>query len=294
MAKTREIRNRLKSVASTMKITRTMEMVATVRSKRAQDRLKGALPFYRHLADMAGRLMAAQEGDEVLHPLFRRPARPKKTILLLLTADRGLCGGYNANAFQAGKEEFRRLEKEGREIEFHVSGKKGISYFRFLGWTMQKTLTGIDDKVRYEQIDALAGAYIDRFLSGEVDEVRVVGFRYLSASRQVPRTFRLLPVEPAAPKEEAAGAGEGLAYDFLPSASSILEELVPFEVKTALFTRFLEAGASEQIARRVAMKLATDNAEEMMKTLRQRYNRARQTQITTELTDIMGGAAAIH
>jgi F-type H+-transporting ATPase subunit gamma len=287
MAKTREIRNRLKSVASTMKITRTMEMVATVRSKRAQDRLKGALPFYRQLADMAGRLVKA--GAEAVHPLFRKPAQERRAVVLVLTSDRGLCGGYNARSIAAGRDEVRRLERQGIDVELHVAGKKGIANFRFRKREMARTLTGLDDRVRYTEVEPLAAEYMDRFLAGEVDAVYVTGHAYLSSSRQEPRTLRLLPVEPPAAEE---GARE-VEFEFLPSAESILEELVPFEVKTALYTRILEAGASEQIARRIAMKLATDNAEEMMKTLRQRYNRARQTQITTELSDIMGGAAAI-
>jgi len=290
MAKTREIRNRLKSVASTMKITRTMEMVATVRSKRAQARLKGALPFYRNLAEMAGRLV--QAGAEALHPLFRRPEKVGKAVVLVITSDRGLCGGYNARAIVAARRELDRYRREGVEREFHVAGKKGISFFRFLGLEMEKTLTGIDDRVRFEDIDPLAREYMRRFLAGEIDEVRVVGYRYVSATRQVTESFRLLPVEPPAHTGEEEGEPE-VRFEFMPSAGAILEDLVPFEVKTALFTRFLEAGASEQIARRIAMKLATDNAEEMVKTLRQKYNRARQNQITTELSDIMGGAAAI-
>jgi F-type H+-transporting ATPase subunit gamma len=293
MAKTREIRNRLKSVASTMKITRTMEMVATVRSKRAQDRLRGALPFYEHLAEMAGRLVEA--GAEALHPLFRRAETPRRAVVLLITSDRGLCGGYNAHAIAAGRQEVRALQQQGIEHEFHVAGKKGIGFFRFLGWEMQKTLTGIDDRVRFEDLDDLAREYMDRFRAEEIDEVRVVGHQYISSTQQKATTFRLLPVDPPAhaAEEEEEGGESRAEFEFMPSAGTILEALVPFEVKTALFTRFLEAGTSEQIARRVAMKLATDNAEEMVKTLRQRYNRARQTQITTELSDIMGGAAAI-
>ncbi|MHC4599076.1 MAG: ATP synthase F1 subunit gamma [Planctomycetota bacterium] len=289
MAKTREIRNRIKSVGSTRKITRTMEMVATVRSKQAQDRLRGALPFYRQLAEMAGRLVGA--GGEDLHPLFRRVEKVKKAIVLLITPDRGLCGGYKSRTVGAGRMEVKRLRDEGVEVEFHVTGKKGISLFKFLGWELDRKVTGIDDKVTYGDVEPMASEFIARFLSGEVDEVLVVGFQYLSAGEQAPRTFRLLPVEPPAkPEEEAEGEKE---FEFLPSAESILEELIPFTVKTALFTRFLEAGTSEQIARRIAMKLATDNAEEMLKFLRQKYNRARQTQITTEILDIMGGAAAI-
>ncbi|MHC5036001.1 MAG: ATP synthase F1 subunit gamma [Planctomycetota bacterium] len=291
MAKTREIRNRIKSVSSTKKITKTMEMVATVRSKRAQDRLRGALPFYNHLAEMAGRLVGA--GGAALHPLFRRSEKVSKTIVLLITSDRGLCGGYNSNAIAAGRAEVRRLKEEGVDVEFHVAGRKGVSFFRFLGWDMARTHIGIDDKVKYEEIEPLALEFMSRFLAGEVDEVLVVGFHYLSSGEQKPRTFRLLPVEPPARSEEEEETGGAVEFEFMPSAASILEALIPFEVKTALFTRFLEAGTSEQIARRIAMKLATDNAEEMLKTLRQKYNRARQSQITMEISDIMGGAAAI-
>ncbi|MHC4780828.1 MAG: ATP synthase F1 subunit gamma, partial [Planctomycetota bacterium] len=246
-------------------------------------------PFYLQLARMAGRLTGT--GAEDLHPLFRRAETPKKVIVLLITADRGLCGGYNSRAVAAGKAEVTRLRDEGVEVEFHVTGKKGIGLFKFMGMELDKKMIGIDDKVTYEDLEPLANEYISRFLSGEVDEVRVVGFQYLSAGHQEPRTFHLLPVEPPALAEDEEE--EEKEFEFMPSAESILEELIPFTVKTALFTRFLEAGTSEQIARRIAMKLATDNADEMLKLLTQSYNRARQSQITTEILDIMGGAAAI-
>lgn len=288
MAKTREIRNRIKSVSSTMKITRTMEMVATVRSKRAQDRLKGALPFYRQLAQMAGRLVEA--GGAGLHPLFRRPETVRRAAVMAITSDRGLCGGYNSHVVSMAKGEVRRLQGQGTEVQFDMCGKKGIAHFRFLGWPVNRTFTGLDDKVRYEEVEPLARDYMERFLAEELDEVLVVGYHYMSAAHQKPLTFRLLPVEPPAGPEGETGSAE---FEFLPSAESILEELVPFEVKTALFTRFLEAGASEQIARRIAMKLASDNAEDMLWNLRQKYNRARQSQITLEISDIMGGASAI-
>jgi F-type H+-transporting ATPase subunit gamma len=264
-------------------------MVATVRSKRAQDRLRGALPFYEHLAEMAGRLLAGPDPG-ALHPLFRKPERVRRAVVLLLTSDRGLCGGYNARAIAAGRAELKSLRERGAEVELHVAGKKGLSYFRYVGQEVHKALTGLDDKARYEDVEPLAQAYMDGFLVGDLDRVLVVGHHYLSSSQQAPKTFRLLPV--AAPAGPEAGGG-ALDFEFLPSAASILEALVPFEVKTALYTRILEAGTSEQIARRVAMKLATDNAEEMLKTLRQKYNRARQTQITMEISDIMGGTSAI-
>ena len=288
MAKTRDIRRRIKSVASTMKITRTMEMVATVRSKKAQEKLRGALPFCEQLAEMTGRLVEAGEGAS--HPLFRAAPRVKRAAVLAITSDRGLCGGYNANVIAAAKAEVLRLRAEGIEVEFDVAGKKGVSYFRFLGWELHATHVGIDDRVKYETVEPMAQAYIERFQAEALDEVRVVGFRYRSSTAQKLSVFRLLPVERPA---LGTGAGKNAWFEFLPSPEAILSALVPFEVKTALFTRFLEAGASEQISRRVAMKLATDNAEEMRKILKQKYNRARQTQITMELSDIMGGVAAV-
>ncbi|MCU0722706.1 MAG: ATP synthase F1 subunit gamma [Planctomycetes bacterium] len=289
MAKTRDIRRRIKSVSSTTKITRTMEMVATVRSKKAQERLKGALPFCEQLTEMAGRLIGAGEGAST-HPLFRRAPRVKRAAVLVITSDRGLCGGYNTGVLAAARAEVRRLRGEGVEVELDVTGKRGVSTLRFQGFELHKTAVGIDDRVKFGAVEPMAQEYIDRFLAGALDEVRIVSARYRSATQQKPAVSPLLPVEP--PTLPAGGA-HAAWFEFHPSPEAILASLVPFEVKTSLFTRFLEAGASEQIARRLAMKAATDNAIEMMKLLRQKYNRARQSQITMELSDILGGVAAV-
>jgi len=288
MAKAKEIRDRIRSVSNTMKITRTMEMVATVKAKQCQDRLRGALPYNRAIEGLVARLVGELDSSD--HPLFRKTDESSKVVLLALSSNRGFCGGYNTNIFQLAKSEVGKLREKGVDVEFHVSGKKAVSYFRFLEWEMGRTFTRFDDKVSYADVDSLTSEYIDRFVQGEVDEVRVVGFRYFGSSRQEPKVTRLLPFDAAA----GADDDQGLFFDFDPDPEEILEEIVPFAVKTSLFGMFLEAATSENIARRIAMKLATDNALEMVKDLKGIYNRARQEQITTELLDIMGGAAAIE
>jgi F-type H+-transporting ATPase subunit gamma len=292
MAKTREIRNRIRSVTNTKKITRTMEMVATVKSKQTQDRLRGALPYNTSIDGIVRRLVSeAGRGD---HPLFDVREDRRRGILLAISANRGFCGGYNSNIIGMARAEKEAMEAEGIPCEFHVSGKKATSFFRFLGISMDRTYDHFDDKIRYLDIEPLVAEFISRFTSGDVDEVRVVSYRFVSSSRQEPRVTRLLPmerIEPGAAEEPVQGE---LVFEFDPPPAEILEEIVPFAVKTALFTLFLEAATSEQIARRLAMKLATDNATDMIKELRGRYNRARQDQITKELSDIMGGAAAIE
>jgi F-type H+-transporting ATPase subunit gamma len=288
MAKAREIRDRIRSVSNTMKITRTMEMVATVKAKQCQDRLRGALPYNHAIEGLVSRLVGELDSSD--HPLFRKTDEISKVVLLALSSNRGFCGGYNTNIFQLAKAEAGKLREKGVDVEFHVSGKKAISYFRFQGWEMGRTFSHLDDKVAYADVDTLASEYIDRFVLGEVDEVRVLSFRYLGSSKQEPRVTRLLPFTAAVGPED----DQSLFFDFDPDPVVILEEIVPFAVKTSLFSMFLEAATSENIARRIAMKLATDNALDMVKDLKGIYNRARQEQITTELLDIMGGAAAIE
>lgn len=291
MAKTREIRNRIRSVSNTMKITRTMEMVATVKAKQCQDRLQGALPYQQALGSIVGRLTGALDGSD--HPLFARRPKVRRIVLLAVSSNRGFCGGFNANVLQAARDETASLRRQGVEVELHLSGKKAVSFFRFLGWDADRTFTGFDDRVTYADVEPLGSSYIRRFEEGDIDEVRVMSYRFLSVTNQQLRTTRLLPFEPPPREEEGASPDRGAFFEFDPGPGELLEAVVPFAVRNALFTLLLEAAASENIARRMAMKLATDNATEMIKELRGRYNRARQDQITTELLDIMGGAAAI-
>ncbi len=289
MAKTRDIRRRIKSVANTMKITRTMEMVATVKAKQCQDRLKGALPYSQGINAIVGRVIA--ELGQGRHPLFRRSEKPAKTIVLAVSSNRGFCGGFNSNVIHAARAEVERIRSSGGQAELQVSGKKAVAFFRFLGWDTAKAYTEFDDKVSYGALERIASDYIGRFTAGSVDEVKVVSYRFLSASRQEARTTTLLPFAPVG-REVGSGTAAFCAFD--PEPEAILREIVPFAVKINLFALFLESVTSEHMARRLAMKLATDNATEMLRDLKSRYNRARQDQITMELSDIMGGAAAIE
>jgi F-type H+-transporting ATPase subunit gamma len=317
MAKSRDIAKKIRSVSNTMKITRTMEMVATVRAKKAQERLRSAQPYWLQLVKIVARLLD-ERGVVLDHPLFRKPPEAaRRAVLLVVTSDRGFCGGYNTNIIEQAKKEIGKYRQQKTRVDVELAGKKGISHFRSKGWRegmdyrggfkVRATYTGFDDRVDEQKVKEIAESYIGEFERKEIDEVRIVCYEYAKATEQKLGSLVLLPVDYRLAKDEEEGEKgkqEGREeeasapkrvniYEFLPSPDEILRELIPSEVKTSLFTYFLGAGASEQIARRIAMKQASDNALDMIKALRRRYNRARQAQITLEISDIIGGAAAI-
>jgi F-type H+-transporting ATPase subunit gamma len=306
MAKARALDKRRKSIRNIRKITRTMELIATARFKRAMDRATAATAYTRRITQLVSDLV--QSGAEVDHPLLKPHEEQNRAILLVLTANRGLCGGYNSNVLRAALGRIREFEgmvdKEQLEgFRLEVSGKRGISGLRFRRITPDETYTQFEDKPGFEQIEPIANRFLLAYEAGELDRLDVAYTKFYSASRQVAVVETLLPLgslgeEDAAakkPGKEAprkAGAGQTM-YEFLPSAESILREVVPASFKVKLFKCFLDAAVSEQIARMVAMKGATENAGDLIKKLSMTYNRARQTQITSELMDIIGGAEAI-
>jgi len=292
MGKTREIKGRLKAVGNIQRITKTMQMIATSKYARAQQKALAAKPYTEGVFDLVQQL-AATAGD-IEHPLIAgSPAgEGKPELWLFLTSDRGLCGPYNGSVLRTGMAEWRRTQPSPR---IDVVGKKGAAFLRFAGLRTDRHLTHFGDAPRREDIDHLAEEYMDRFTSGQISGVRVVYMRFLSAGKQSPTVMRLLPLKPPA---EAASAGatraSGVQYDFSPPAEQLLGELLPVTVKATLNQCFSDAIVSEHIARMVAMKAATDNAAKMKKNLTRAYNRARQAQITTELTEIISGAAALE
>ncbi len=218
--------------------------------------------------------------------------------MVVITSTRGLCGGYNANVLRTAIEHLKDCGERGVEAETHMVGKKGINYFRFLGRAMDEQITTISDVPRFEQVEPLANELMARFVAGEIDAVDVAFTKFVSAGRQLPMVERLLPLsrELAAGPGEGAGGGEReqeIEYEFSPEPAVLLDELLPATFRVRLYQCFSDAAVSEQIARMVAMKAATDAAGEMIKRLTQQYNRARQTQITMELLDIVGGANAL-
>lgn len=290
---TKAIRKRIKSVSSTRKITKTMEMVATSKLKRAQDAVLSSAPYANLLLQVMGEV-ASRVPDRAAFPLLRAAAEPKRTLVFVVTANRGLCGGFNSNLIRKGRDAIRAEEAAGRTPVVYVAGKKGIAAFRFQEIPVERKFTDLPDRPTYEHAERLAEALTGPFLAGEVDAVKVVFPDFRSLASQPPTVLTLCPVGSA----EAAGGKGGAAAPatdllFEPSPRAILERLLPLYVRTMVYRVLVAAVASEQIARRSAMKLATDNAGEMVTALTRSYNKARQAQITQEIAEIIGGAEAL-
>jgi F-type H+-transporting ATPase subunit gamma len=286
MAKGRELKGRIKTVENTRKITRTMEMVATSKMKRAQDRVIAARPFANSLTEVIANLYTPELAERF--PLLRQPATIKKAAIIVLTSNRGLAGAFNANLLKEARNLLRRLKDENVETELHVVGKKGLGYFRYVGRTVASSRIDITDRPTTENAAELVDQLIQRFASGEIDAVHVVYAKFNSALSTPPSTQTILPVTPPARK------GPQPDYILLPSAEVILTQLLPSYVRNSVYRALVETAAGEQGARRTAMKNATDNAGEMLNVLRRTFNRARQAQITQEIAEIVGGAAALQ
>lgn len=296
MAKARAIIKRLKAVRNVRKITRTMELVATARFKKAMDRATEAAAYTKKMAeivaDLAGTLQAAAEKGGFSHPLLQARETEKRSILLVLTSNRGLCAGYNGSIIRLSQQRIREAKAANIELEIEVSGKRGINFFRFQKLPTAQSYTQFEDKPTFDDVDPLAKRYIEAFVSGQIDRLDVAYTKFESMSKQKAIVETLLPIGKL--PEADAGQKSNVEYEFLPSPEEILEEIVPASFKSRLFKCFLDAAVSEQIARMVAMKSATENADEMIRTIRGQYNRARQSQITSELSEIIGGAAALE
>jgi F-type H+-transporting ATPase subunit gamma len=293
MANTRAIVTRRKAVRNIRKITRTMELIATARFKKALDRATEAEAYTRKITELAADLSAT--ATNVTHPLLQKREEVRNSVLLVLCSNRGLCGGYNAGILREANGRIRELGSEGVTLRLEVSGKRGILYFRYQGIRPEQTFTHFEDKPRFDEVEELANRYISQFVGGAVDRIEVAYMKFLNAARQTPVVETLLPLtRPAGEGEGAERDGRAVDYEFLPGARDILEELLPVSFKVRLFKCFLDAAVSEQIARRVTMKAATENADDMIKSLTRQYNRARQAQITKEIAEVIGGAAALE
>ena len=286
MAKGRELKGRIKSVENTRKITRTMEMVATSKLKRAQDRVAAARPYATALGEVLSTLYSPELAERF--PLLRQPERARKAAVLLLTSNRGLAGAFNANLIKEARALLARLEGQGTEIELHVVGRKGLGYFRYVGRNVASSRTDIGDRPGAHEAGELVDGLMERFVSGELDAVWLVHAKFQSAISAPPASVQVLPVTPP--------ANDAPQRDFLlfPSAEEILSGLLPSYVRNAVYRGLVENEAGFQGAQRTAMKNATDNAGEMLNVLRRTYNRARQANITQEIAEIVGGAAALQ
>jgi F-type H+-transporting ATPase subunit gamma len=299
MAKARAIVKRLKAVKNIRKITRTMELIATARFKRAMDRASEAAAYTRKISEIVADLSRANL--QISHPLLEDRPEPKASILLVLTSNRGLCGGYNGGVLRLVMARLRRARETEESIDLEVSGKRGINFLKFQGRPAQRTYTHFEEKPSFAQVEELADRFIEAFCTRQIDRLEIAYTKFESASKQVAVLERLLPIGKLETDKPKMGKGSQVAeddrlveYEFLPSAEEILQEIVPAAFKARLFKCFLDAAVSEQIFRRVAMKAATENADDMIGSLSQLYNRARQSQITSELSEIIGGAAALE
>ncbi len=286
MANTRDVKRRIRSVENTRQITRTMELVATSKLKRATDRVRAAGPYGAAMDEIVRSLYAPGLAEEF--PLLRRPEQVRTAAILLLTANRGLAGAFNANLIKEARGLLDELRAEGIETELHVAGKKGIAYFRFRGETMETKRTDIGDTPGLDDAESLVGPLRERFERGSLDAVYLVSSEFRSALSTPPVARKVLPIEPKA----AARSAENFILS--PGGGFILERLLPAYVRNVVFTALVENAAAEQGARRTAMKNATDNAGEVLEHLTRTYNRARQAQITQEIAEIVGGAAGLE
>ena len=288
MANRRVLVKRRKAVRNIRKITRTMQLIATARFQAAFSRVVATRPFVEKLAELVADL--SQAAGDLDHPLLKTHDDVPRTALVVLTGDRGLAGGYNANVLREALAHLEQQDGRGIATDVHMIGKKGIAYFRFLRRSMAEQTSGIGDRPRFEQVEPIANALMDRFLRGEIAAAHVAYMKFLSAGQQRPVVSQLLPLKYEGAEPRAARAVE---YEFSPDPRQLLDELLPATVRIKLFQAFNDAVVSEQVARMVAMKAATDAAGDMIKALTREYNRARQSQITMELLDIVGGANAL-
>lgn len=294
MAETRELKRRMRSVGKMRQITRTMEMVATSKLKRATDRVHAARPYADRLRDVIGRLIDPDLRERFA--LLRQPDRVSRAAVLLLTSNRGLAGAFNANLIREARRLLRRLDERGVQVDLHVVGRKGVSFFRFRGQTLASAHVDITDRPSMDDAAKLVEPLREAFERGELDEVNIVYAQYRSALSTPPTVMRVLPVQTPAAQASGEGAGAGRVANYLlsPSAEAILNRLLPLYVRNSVYRALVETAAAEQGARRTAMKSATDNAGDMLDTLTRTFNRARQAQITQEIAEIVGGAAAIE
>ena len=289
MAKGRELKGRIKSVENTRKITRTMEMVATSKMRRAQDRVGAARPYATALADVISSLYSSDLAERF--PLLRQPATPRRVALVVLTSNRGLAGGFNATLIKEARARLLELERDGVQVDVHVIGKKGLGYFKYVGRALASQRVDITDRPTAENAAEIVDQLMNDFITGEIDGVYVTYSKFNSVLSTPPTTDRVLPVTPPQAKGE-----KGVQRDYLlyPNAEAILTELLPSYVRNSVYRALVETVAGEQSARRTAMKNATDNAGDILNVLRRTYNRARQAQITQEIAEIVGGAAALQ
>jgi F-type H+-transporting ATPase subunit gamma len=305
MAQNRQLKGRIRSVQNTRKITKTMELVATSKLKRAQDRVTAARPYAEALRQVIADLYTPDLADRF--PLLRQPPLPGKggparAAVILLTSNRGLAGGFNSNLIKEARRRVESLEQQGYTVDLFGIGKKGIGFFKYLGRKLALERIDVGDRPTAEHAAEVAEPLIAAFAAGELGSVDLIQARFISALQTPPAAIRILPVETPAGQRGSGAAGletekaPGLTANYIlaPSAEAILERLLPLYVRNAVYRGMVETAAAEHGARRTAMKNATDNAGDILELLKRTYNRQRQAQITQEIAEIVGGAAALQ
>jgi len=292
-AKLREYRRRIRSVQSTKKITRAMELIAASRIAKAQAAVNASKPYAREITNVISALASQSVID---HPLVTEKPDPTRAAVLVVTSDRGLAGGYNANALKAAEGLYSLLRQEGKKPIVYTVGRKAAGYYKFRGREVERSWTGFSEQPTYADAKEVADALIEAFVTatdeGGVDEIHIVFTEYVSALTQKPVARRVLPLV-VVESDEPPPDGPLPLYEFEPSAEVLLDALLPRYVETRVFAALLEAAASESASRRRAMKAATDNADELIKSLTRAANAARQAEITQEISEIVGGADAL-
>ena len=298
-AQVRVLRQRVKSVKSTQKITKAQEMIATSRIAKAQAKVAASAPYSQQITDVLTALASASTLD---HPLLNERESPKRAGILLITADRGLCGGYNSAVIKAAEELGALLKSQGKEPEMYVIGRKGLGYFTFRNRPVVESWTGFSERPTYADAERATEAILPSFLVGSagstadgtagIDEIHLVSTHFVSMITQRPQARRMAPMEIEYVDHDPSNEFPPL-YEFEPSSDLLLDEMLPKYLKTRIYAALLDAAASESAARRAACKAATDNANDIIRTLSRQANQARQAQITQELTEIVGGADAL-
>ncbi|GAA3641362.1 F0F1 ATP synthase subunit gamma [Streptomyces chitinivorans] len=294
-AQVRIYKRRIRSVSATKKITKAMEMISASRIVKAQRQVAASTPYAEELTRAVA---AVATGSDTQHPLTTEAEKPARAAVLLVTSDRGLAGGYSANAIKAADRLTERLRAEGKEVDSYIVGRKGVAYYGFRDRKVAQSWTGFTDRPSYADAKAVSGPLIEAVrrdtAEGGVDELHIVFTEFVSMMTQNPVEKRMLPlsldeVTQQVEKQERIRP----LYDFEPSAEEVLDALLPRYVESRIYNALLQSAASEHAARRRAMKSATDNAEDLIKSLTRLANQARQADITQEISEIVGGASAL-
>lgn len=290
MAKARKILRRVRAVGNIRTVTKTMEMVASTRFKRAHVRAVAARPYTDRLSDLVGDLVERCGQDKLDHPLLTEVEHLRRDVLLVITSNTGMCGGYNASVLSVASARYEQLTEAGYEVRLWVAGRRGLGSLRFRGFPIDRALTGFDHRPSFAAAAELAEGLMTDFGAGRISGLEVAYTQYFASGRQSAVIAQLLPLTYTAPPPTLPGLVPP-PYEFVPSPRAILDKLLPATVRLRLYQCFLDAAVTEQLTRAQAMRSATENADEMLRDLTVTYNRVRQAQITTELAEILGGGA---